>query len=93
MQTQQQSQQSQQPQQAKRGRPVGSTKQVNQNESKVPAKVPRYIAMHQPERIFIIDTQTNDVVSEGFKDDGVAMAFAKIMNDQDTVIVGGGFQQ
>jgi len=88
-QTQPQAQQTQQTQQAQQAQAPKQERPANVPE---PQKIPRYIALHQPERIYIVDTQTEDVVAEGFKDDGVAMAMAKIMNDQDTIIVGAGYQ-
>lgn len=46
----------------------------------------RYIAQHIPERIFIADTVTEEVVATGFTEVGSAMAQAKIMNDINRLI-------
>lgn len=50
-----------------------------------------WVAFHQPEIIGIANTQTGERI-EGFKDKGVAQAQAKILNDLNTVIVGGGYE-
>lgn len=54
----------------------------------------RYVPMHIPEVIAIKDNLKEgeeSIVAEGFKDVGVAMAMAKVMNDLDKVITAGGY--
>lgn len=53
--------------------------------------MPKWVPFHQPEKIGIINTQTREVM-EGFKDDGTATGMAKILNEIDAIIVGGGYQ-
>ena len=54
-------------------------------------KMPKWVPFHQPEKIGIINTETREIM-EGFKDDGTATGMAKILNEIDTVIIGGGYQ-
>ena len=51
----------------------------------------KWVPFHQPEKIGIINSETREVM-EGFKDEGTATGMAKILNEIDAVIVGGGYQ-
>ena len=51
----------------------------------------KWVPFHQPEKIGIINSVTREVM-EGFKDEGTATGMAKILNEIDAVIVGGGYQ-
>jgi len=53
--------------------------------------MPKWIPFHQPEKIGIINSNTKEVM-EGFKDEGTATGMAKILNEIDAIIVGGGYQ-
>jgi len=54
-------------------------------------KMPKWVPFHQPEKIGIINSETREIM-EGFKDDGTATGMAKILNEIDAIIVGGGYQ-
>lgn len=54
-------------------------------------KMPRWVPFHQVEKIGLINTQTKEMV-EGFKDEGSAAGMAKILNEIDSMITGGGYQ-
>lgn len=54
-------------------------------------KLPKWVPFHQPERIGIVNTETREII-EGFKDDGATAAMAKVLNEIDILIVGGGYQ-
>ena len=47
----------------------------------------RYVAIHQPERIVIVDNKSETVQSGDFKDVGVATALAQIMNALDRISI------
>jgi len=51
----------------------------------------KWLAFHQPEKIGIINTETREVI-EGYKDIGSATGMAKVLNEIDSIIVGGGYQ-
>lgn len=53
--------------------------------------MPKWVPFHQPEKIGIINSETREVM-EGFKDEGTATGMAKILNEIDAIIVGGGYQ-
>jgi len=53
--------------------------------------MPKWIPFHQPEKIGIINSDTKEVM-EGLKDEGTATGMAKILNEIDAIIVGGGYQ-
>lgn len=53
--------------------------------------MPKWVPFHQPEKIGIINSETREIM-EGFKDDGTATGMAKILNQIDAIIVGGGYQ-
>ena len=55
------------------------------------ANVPKWVPFHQPEKIGLINSETREVM-EGFKDEGTATGMAKILNEIDAIIVGGGYQ-
>ena len=55
------------------------------------ANMPKWVPFHQPEKIGIINSETKEVM-EGFKDEGTATGMAKILNEIDAIIVGGGYQ-
>ena len=69
-----------------------------QEETQVPEKKqPRYIIQHQPEVLALVDTLTEEVTpikvaDYTIKDDGMYLLLAKLLNDQDTVITGAGYQ-
>jgi len=46
----------------------------------------RYVAIHQPERIAIIDTVKEELVADGFKDNGSAQIGAKMLNNQEKIL-------
>ena len=62
----------------------------------VQKRKPRYTIEHQPEVLMLIDSLTNEAtplkVETNIKDDGLYLMLTKILNDQDTVIVSGGYQ-
>jgi len=64
----------------------GEVGQLEENEN-----MPKWVPFHQPEKIGIINTITREVM-EGFKDVGTATGMAKILNEIDAIIVGGGYQ-
>ena len=51
---------------------------------------PLWLAYYQPEVTGIVNSQTGEKI-EGFKDEGVAQAMARIMNDLNNIIISGGF--
>ena len=53
--------------------------------------MPKWVPFHQPEKIGLINSITREVM-EGFKDEGTATGMAKILNEIDAIIVGGGYQ-
>jgi len=54
-------------------------------------KMPKWVPFHQPEKIGLINTETREMI-EGFKDEGSATGMAKILNELDVLIIGGGYQ-
>lgn len=57
----------------------------------VQPKPQKWISYHQPEKIMIVNTETQEII-DGFKDIGTASGQAKILNEIDSIIVSGGFQ-
>jgi len=53
--------------------------------------MPKWVPFHQPEKIGLINSETREVM-EGFKDEGMATGMAKILNELDAIIIGGGYQ-
>ena len=68
---------------------TSTDEEVNQMERL--EKTPKWVPYHQPEKIGIINTETREVL-DGFKDEGTATGMAKILNEIDAIIVGGGYQ-
>ena len=52
---------------------------------------PKWVAYHQPEEIGIINLETRETI-KGFKDEGSATAQAKVLNELNVLIIGGGYQ-
>jgi len=86
-----------------RGRPSVAPKQKpvsqpTQEKTQVPEKKQsRYVIQHQPEVLALVDTLTEEVTpikvaDLSIKDDGMYLLLAKLLNDQDTVITGAGYQ-
>ena len=61
------------------------------NQMETSENMPKWVPFHQPEKIGIINSETREVM-EGFKDEGTATGMAKILNEIDAIIVGGGYQ-
>ena len=64
---------------------------VQQPQPQLDEAQPLWVAYYQPEVIGIVNTQTGERI-EGFKDEGIAQAQARILNDLNTVIISGGYQ-
>jgi hypothetical protein len=46
----------------------------------------RYAAIHQPERIVVVDNVAGTIILEGFKDEGAAAGVAMMLNQQEKII-------
>jgi hypothetical protein len=53
-------------------------------------KKERWIAFHQPEKIGIVNAETQEII-DGYKDIGSATGMAKVLNEIDSIIVSGGY--
>ena len=51
-----------------------------------------FAAYHQEEQTAIVNNLTGDVISKGFKDQGVAMAFADLFNKLEKISIATGAQ-
>ena len=69
--------------------PIEGDKELQDIETS--ANMPKWVPFHQPEKIGIINSETKEVM-EGYKDEGTATGMAKILNQIDAIIVGGGYQ-
>ena len=54
-------------------------------------KLPKWIPYHQPEEVGIVNRETGEKI-KSFKEEGAAIAMAKILNELDVIITGGGYQ-
>jgi hypothetical protein len=69
-------------------RPVQAAPQAQAPKQKVKETLKeRYTAIHQPERIVIVDNKNETIVADGFKDIGTASVSALMLNNQDKILI------
>jgi len=75
-------------------KPTPKSKQLSQGipEKEEDKVQDTFASFHQPEAKAIINTLTNEVIAEGFKDDGIQMALTKIINMLDKISTATGAQ-